>query len=239
MTSVKSNLEILAHEESPLGLLCLRRRRLLSDPDTVVTEITLNHEFLMSSLHTESERRLAASALRLHGGPGLNVLVGGLGLGYTAREVLRSPRVASLDVVEYLPQVVDWLRQELFPTASELNSDRRCTVSVGDIYARLQDPPAERFDLILIDVDHSPEEMLSPSSGGFYTDAGLNAAGAHLAPGGWLGVWSYADHPRFTEALRRTFRAVRVEQATFLNRLSGENETNWLFFAGDPHPENS
>jgi hypothetical protein len=60
-----SNIEILAYEPTPLGFLCLRRRELLSDPGTVVTEITLNHEFLMSSANTISERHLARSALDL------------------------------------------------------------------------------------------------------------------------------------------------------------------------------
>ena len=79
-----SNLEILAYEMSPLGLLCLRRRELLSQPGTIVTEVTLNHEFLMSSLYTDSERALAQTALQMHSGKDLQVLVGGLGLGYTA-----------------------------------------------------------------------------------------------------------------------------------------------------------
>ncbi len=52
-----SQLEILAYEETPLGPLCLRRRELLSEPGTFVTEVTLNHEFLMSSYNTDSERR--------------------------------------------------------------------------------------------------------------------------------------------------------------------------------------
>ena len=51
----KLNLEILAYEESPLGILCLRRRELLSEPGTIVTEVTLTHEFLMTSLYTDSE----------------------------------------------------------------------------------------------------------------------------------------------------------------------------------------
>ena len=56
-----SNFKVLAYEESPLGDLCLRRRELLSDPGTIVTEITLNQELLMSSYHTESERALSTS----------------------------------------------------------------------------------------------------------------------------------------------------------------------------------
>ncbi|MDP7206617.1 MAG: hypothetical protein QGH11_13660, partial [Pirellulaceae bacterium] len=64
----KLNLEILAYEESPLGMLCLRRRELLSDPGTIVTEVTLNHEFLMSSLYTDSEEALSRIALEIHEG---------------------------------------------------------------------------------------------------------------------------------------------------------------------------
>ena len=76
----KSNLEILAYEPSPLGPLCLRRRELLSQPGTIVTEMTLNHEFLMSSPYTDSERGLASTTLQMHSGTDLRVLVGGLGL---------------------------------------------------------------------------------------------------------------------------------------------------------------
>ena len=89
-----SNLKILASESTPLGPLCLRRRELLSRPGTVVIEITLNQELLMSSYNTISERQLAKSALDMNPEGDLRVLVGGLGLGYTAHEVLTSERVA-------------------------------------------------------------------------------------------------------------------------------------------------
>ena len=79
-----SNLEILAYETTPLGVLCLRRRELLSQPGTVITDITLDHELLMSSHYTASERALPAEALARHNGQNLSVLVGSLGLGYTA-----------------------------------------------------------------------------------------------------------------------------------------------------------
>ena len=72
--------EILAHEETSLGVLCLRRRELLGRPGTFATEITLNHEFLMSSYNTASERALADCALEFLGGDSndVRVLVGGL-----------------------------------------------------------------------------------------------------------------------------------------------------------------
>jgi spermidine synthase len=145
-----SNLEILAYEPSPLGFLCLRRRELLSQPGTIVTEVTLNHEFLMSSLYTESERALAQTALQIHSGEDLRVLVGGLGLGYTARETLLSDRVARVEVVELLPQVIDWVARGLVPLSSELRDERRLVVNQGNVYRRLAGPPGDLLDVILI-----------------------------------------------------------------------------------------
>ncbi len=229
------NIEILADESTPLGPLCLRRRELLSEPGTVVTEITLDHQLLMTSYYTASERALARIALELHPGTGLRVLVGGLGLGYTAHEALRSERVALLEVVEFLPEVVGWLERGLFPLAGALNDDERLRVTAGDVYARMTEPPADdtRFDLVLIDVDHSPDEMLADANAGFYTAAGLRAAKQHLAPGGVLGVWSYAESSPFADALRETFREVRVEAVTYENAQEGGDSSDWLFFARD------
>ena len=225
------NLEILAYEPSPLGMLCLRRREMLSRPGTIVTEVTLNHEFLMSSYHTASERALALSAIAMHGGKNLRVLVGGLGLGYTAREVLTSDNVGSLEVVELLPQVIDWLEQGLVPTSEELQSDERLAIVAGDVYARLAKPPEKTYDLILIDVDHSPDDQLSDANAPFYTEAGLAAAKQHLSAHGVLAVWSYAESSPFADALRRVFSEVAIEEVTFENEHIHEQQTDWLFFA--------
>ena len=235
----KSNIEILAYEQSPLGLLCLRRRELLSQPGTIVTEVTLNHEFLMSSLYTDSERALARTALQMHSGDELRVLVGGLGLGYTAREALLSGRVTRVEVVELLPQVIDWLARGLVPLSSELRGEMggetgkgpRLVVTQGDVYRRLAGEPDELFDLILIDVDHSPEERLDEGSISFYTTPGLQAARRHLAADGVLAVWSYAESSPFADALREVFEQVRVEPITYDNRLIDQQQTDWLFFA--------
>ncbi|MEO1983235.1 MAG: hypothetical protein ABGZ24_22210, partial [Fuerstiella sp.] len=71
-----TNLEILAYEDTPLGPLCLRRRELLSEPGTIVTEVTLNHEFLMSSYNTDSERAISNRSIEIHGSSNLTALVG-------------------------------------------------------------------------------------------------------------------------------------------------------------------
>ncbi|MGI9518652.1 MAG: spermidine synthase [Pirellulaceae bacterium] len=227
----KSNLEILAYEPSPLGVLCLRRRELLSLPGTIVTEVTLNHEFLMSSLYTDSERALAQTAVEWHSGDDLRVLVGGFGLGYTAHEALLTNRVAQVEVVELLPQVIDWLMRDLVPLSPELRDEPRLVVRQGDVYQQLAGPPGELFDVILIDVDHSPDERLDEASASFYTTAGLLAAQKHLAADGVLGIWSYAESSPFADALHAVFEQVRVEPVTWHNELIDEQRTDWLFFA--------
>ena len=73
--STSPRLEILEYCETELGVLCLRRRELLSSPGTIVTEVILDQEFLMSSYNTESENALATAALEWHGGRELDVLV--------------------------------------------------------------------------------------------------------------------------------------------------------------------
>ncbi|QDV11107.1 spermidine synthase [Rosistilla oblonga] len=229
----RPNFEILAYEDSPLGPLCLRRRELLSQPGTIVTEVTLNHEFLMSSLNTDSERQISNRAVEIHGGPNLKTLVGGLGLGYTAQELLKHENVASVDVIEYLPQVVDWLRQGLVPLSSELNAAEQLKIIAGDVYQRLTESPTDRYDLIVIDVDHSPSDQLGEEENGFYTRDGLLAAKAHLAEHGVLAVWSYAQSSQFSVALRETFESVHVEPVKTFNALVDHWQTDWLFFATD------
>lgn len=199
----------------------------------MVTEITLNHEYLMSSYNTLSERQLAAHALEMNTHENLQVLVGGLGLGYTAGEVLASPRVASVEVVEFLPQVIDWLDRGLFPLAEELKADSRLSLVAGDVFERLSRPPDKRFDLILIDVDHSPDENLGDANVSFYTEVGLLQAKAHLAPDGVLAVWSYAESSPFASALHSIFQDVAVKGVTFNNSLIDQINTDWLFFARD------
>jgi spermidine synthase len=222
--------EVIAAEETPLGLIWLRERALASEPGGVVAEISLDHEFLMSSATTDSERALSSRAIALHGGGALRALVGGLGLGATARELLRSPRIASVCVVELLQPILDWHAQGLVPLAAELRADPRFAVERGDVYLRLLAEPRERYDLILVDVDHSPEERLGPTSESFYAAASLARAKRQLAPAGVLGVWSYTESPRFEAELRAAFADVRAEPIAFANALDGVREENWLYF---------
>ena len=143
--------------------------------------------------------------------------------------------MAHVEVVEFLPQVIGWFRDGLIPLAEQLNAEPRLQVTQGDIYARLTGPavinsvPAQ-FDLIAIDVDHSPEDVLGDQSHGFYTEAGLRQTSEHLSSNGVLAVWSYDENTPLLEKMKHVFTDVSVEKVTVWNDLINEEQTDWLFF---------
>src|SRR5476651_2590424 len=122
---MSASFEELDYRQTPIGALSLRRRR---EPKLGVDvfEIKLGDEFLMSSLFTASEIALAQLGLAELSSDGLNVVVGGLGLGYTAQAVLAHKNVASLIVVEALEAVIDWHGRGLVPLGRELTTEARC-----------------------------------------------------------------------------------------------------------------
>ncbi|MER5468287.1 spermidine synthase [Streptomyces sp. NPDC002685] len=131
---MSARFEELDWRPTAMGEISLRRRRdPLSGDD--VYEVKLGDEYLMSSLFTTGEVELARLGLaELADGP-LDVAVGGLGLGYTARTALDDPRVRSLIVVDALAEVIDWHRRGLVPLGAGLTSDPRCRFVRGDFFA--------------------------------------------------------------------------------------------------------
>ena len=224
----------LAAEDTPMGEISLRRRRDLT-LDVDVYEVKLGDEYLMSSLFTVAERALADLGLTMvHGdadGRRLNVLVGGLGLGYTAANVLQDERVGSLVVVDALPEVIDWHRRELLPCSPALVRDARCELVHTDFFAMAW-PGDGGYDAILVDIDHTPRHVLHPSHAAFYSPDGLAAVAARLRDRGVFGLWS--DDPpeadeRFVSAMQEVFDEVRAEVVSFANPLTGGVSANTVY----------
>lgn len=223
--------EILDDCDTPFGRLTLRRRELLSRQGTIITEVTIDHVMLMSSHHTVSERALVEEALALHTGHDLRVLIGGLGLGYTAHEALASDRIATVDVVELVPQVIAWTREGKIPLAEALNAASALVLHQGSIFDGLAAAPDRSFDLILIDVDHAPDDLLHPVSRRFYTQDGLRAARRHLADHGVLALWSTAGNDEFARDLEAVFSRTQRRVIRWWNDLIDEEKEDVLFLA--------
>lgn len=226
------NYEELDFCQTELGELLLRRRLPVSMPDTWVYEVRLDERFLMSSLVHESEDELARLSLRRLEGAPWRVLVGGLGLGYTAAAVLAWEQVTALEVVEYLPEVIDWHTRELVPLAAELAADQRCRIVQGDCFQWIRSGTGGRYDAVLIDVDDSPEHLLSPGHGSFYTEVGLAQAQCSLQPGGVFALWTAGPElPDFLERMRRVFGQVDAEAVHFHNPLHSYDDVNTIYVA--------
>lgn len=231
------SIEELDCRETPMGELVLRRRRSPSVPDEPVYEVKLDDEMLMSSSVNASERALARLTLGRWRGESCDVLVGGLGLGYTAAEALEFAFVRRVMVVELLVPVIDWHLSRLVPIAGALLDDPRCTLVEGDFF-KLVAPGAPAgdeasYDAILLDIDHSPESWLQPRHGGFYTAGGLRGVSQHLRPGGVFGLWSASEPSReFLDLITRTLPRVQSDEVSFFNPHLGETDSNWVVVAG-------
>ena len=224
MTPMSALFEELDWSPTPIGPVSLRRRRDLRTGDDVY-EVKLGEAFLMSSLFTASEIALARLGLAAAKGARLDVVVGGLGLGYTAAAALDEERVASLTIVEFLEPVIGWHARGLVPLGPRLVGDPRCRIVHGDFFALAEtggfdpDMPDRRFDAILLDIDHTPDDLLDDDrSRGFYTRAGLCRVRDRLAPGGVFGLWSNEPPEEgFLARLTGVFDEARAEPVTFHN----------------------
>jgi spermidine synthase len=185
---------------------------------------------------------LARLGLAACDGRDLDVVVGGLGLGCTARAALEDRRVRRLQVVERLPTVVGWHERRLLPESPALVDDARCALVVGDFFALVADgapfghEPGQ-VDAVLLDVDHSPRHVLHPSHAALYTAAGLRRLADRLRPGGVFALWS--DDPPdapFLAELDAVFAAAAAHVVAFPNPLTAGESTNTVYVATTGRP---
>ena len=229
--------EELDWRPTPLGEISLRRRR---DPSLKVDvyEVKLDDDFLMSSLFTVAEEALATLALAAVDETELDVVVGGLGLGYTAGAALTDPRVRSLHVVEALEAVIDWHEGRMLPLSPALTDDPRCHFVLGDFFALVRSGTGfgsgtpTKADVVLLDIDHTPTHVLDASHAGFYSAGGLGRVADRLNPGGVFALWS--DDPpdeEFLALLRQVFGTADGHEVAFPNPLTGGTSSNGVYVA--------
>ncbi|GAA2261787.1 hypothetical protein GCM10009853_013600 [Glycomyces scopariae] len=215
------------------------RRRYDEEARSEVYEVKLGEEYLMSSLFPVAEIELARLGLARTPGTGLDVVVGGLGLGYTAQAALEDTRLKTLTVVEYSEAVIDWHREELVPDTEGLAADPRVHLLRSDFFAAAMgdasfhpDEPGRRYDAVLLDIDHTPRHVLHEPHTAFYTVEGLRGVAAKLHEGGCFAMWS--DDPAdddFMTALAEVFDDVENREIWFDNPYTGGQSSNSVYLA--------
>ena len=220
------------HDETPVGLSPREATsvidRAVSDRGEIVLrrrgddyEIISNGVFLMDTRNGESERLLVRAALDAYGTSagahagvagrtpeGVDLLIGGLGVGFSLDEAVRSASPRSICVVEIEPAVIAWHRDHL--GAGGL-ADPRVRVVCADLLTHLAEPgtgPTDGYDVVCLDVDNGPEWTVTDDNRALYGDHGLALLRSRLRPGGVLAVWSAAESAEFAARLAAAFPRV-------------------------------
>lgn len=216
----------LARAESERGELVLRERREGEGPR--VLELRANGVFVMDSREVGTELALATAALAEVEEPRA-VVVAGLGLGFTLREVLSDPRVEKAAVVEIEEALVGWMRDGTVPHGQTLLADERVSVVVADIGSALAEARPASYDLVLLDVDNGPGYLVHDGNAALYRQPFLTTVRGALRPGGVVAVWSAAESPDLQAALAGAFD--RCDARPMPVTLQDREETYWLYLA--------
>lgn len=236
--------EELDYQETSFGNISLRRRSEPRLDNHVLYEVKLGEEFLMSSLFVEAEEQLSIlslAALKRNGHDSdLDVVVGGLGLGYTALAALNDSAVKSLQVIDVMQPVISWHQRGLLPIGDVLATDPRSQLIHADFFA-LAIAKSNSFDpqktdhkvhAVLLDIDHSPSHWLNASNSEFYAQKSLQNMADKIHSGGVFGLWSNElPDSKFEDLLKQTFSKVESQIVNFPNPYSGGESINSIYVA--------
>jgi len=232
--------EELDYQKTPLGEISLRRRAEPRLEGTIIYEVKLGDEFLMSSLFPEAEIQLANIGLGELDGDSWDVVVGGLGLGYTAAAALKHTRTQSLLVIDVMEAVIDWHQRNIVPLGKELTSDPRCRLVHADFFEVASnskmgfylDSPEKLAHAVLLDIDHTPSHWLNPQNSTFYTADTLRQMVNKIHPGGIFGLWSDAPPDTgFIELLNSVFASSEAHIINFPNPYTRGESSNTIYLA--------
>jgi len=199
--------------------------------------IMLGANELMNSRLSGSEEALAkVSCRRIQSRRRPQVLIGGLGMGFTLRAALAElGSDARITVAELVPAVVAWARGPMAEIFGDSLADPRVIIREGDVGELIRSGRAT-YDAILLDVDNGPEGLTRRANDGLYDMAGLSAAEAALTPGGILGVWSSTPDRDFTHRLHRAGFAVEEIKVRANGTRGGARHVIWMAAKRDGQP---
>jgi len=190
---------VLDRVTTPRGELVLRRAG-------EHFEVISNGTFLMDTRDGRSERLLVRAALDRHPAP-RDLLIGGLGVGFSLQAAVADLRLRRIGVVEVEATVADWHRTHLAAVSSGALDDPRVQVVIADLGSWLASTTAA-YDVICLDVDNGPGWTVTDGNAALYGESGIALLVSRLRPGGVLAVWSAAAVPAYERLLSRHFDLV-------------------------------
>lgn len=231
--------EELDFQSTPLGDISLRRRSEPRLDNQIIYEVKLGDEFLMSSLFVEAEEQLSKLGLAQLKDNGhqndLSVVVGGLGLGYTAVTALGDPHVTQLRTIDVMQPVISWHQQGILPVGDVLSTNPRSELVHANFFNVAVDGEAgfmnnSPIHALLLDIDHSPSHWLNEQNHSYYTLDALTATANKIVKNGVFALWSN-DWPdnEFVALLDEVFTNTKAHVVRFDNPYSGGESINTVY----------
>ena len=215
----------VARGESERGEIVLRRR--IEDHAADALELRVNGVFVMDTRETGTEMELAAAALDLVEDP-RDVVVAGLGLGFTTQRVLADKRVERVMVVEIEDALIGWMRDGTIPHGPALLADKRVHIVDADIVMAVAEATST-YDLVLLDVDNGPGHLVHGTNARLYEPDFLASTRALLKRGGAVVVWSANPAPELRETMENVFGNCTEQRHDVL--LQGREEEYLLYLS--------
>lgn len=160
-------------------------------------------ELMNSRMHSSEDALAELGCKHISSTDTANVLVGGLGMGFTLAAALKTVSAGSqVTVAELVPEVVKWNQGPLGHCAGMPISDSRTSVYIGDV-ADCFEVKEPVYDSVLLDVDNGPEAFTHSANNNLYSRTSLNAIRQSIRVGGMLAVWSAWNDPKFTTLLKK------------------------------------
>ncbi|KMK78129.1 spermidine synthase [Alkalihalobacillus pseudalcaliphilus] len=171
-------------------------------------EIIYNGTFLMATYNGESERVLVQAITEKLMKPS-KLLIGGLGVGFSLEEALKSDQVIRVDVLEIEKAIIDWNERYLKKMNKAALQDPRTNIIHADLIEHIIKTD-EKYDGVCLDIDNGPDWTVVEMNDGLYSTKGILALKRIIAKGGYLSFWSATKSSHFVDKLKGHFKHVEV-----------------------------
>jgi len=198
-------------------------------------QIVCNGAFVIASSNERSSRALIAAARPYLPDRPLDVLIGGLGMGYALDEALDLPALRGVTLAEYEPLIVEWFTTHMRERAARVERDARSRIVVVDVRDLLAG--GARYDLIALDTDNGPRWLIRAGNAGLYEADGLRQTASVVRPDGVVVFWSPERYAAFESALEGAFGAVSAAPARDV--VEGRPIDYVMYVCREPRPAGS
>ena len=131
------------------------------------------------------------------------ILIGGLGLGFTLKSVLsHSSSFVKVDIVEIIPEIIDWNKTFLHGLNGSLLEDPRVNVVNADVSEIIFDTQSNFYDGIILDLDNGPVPMVDENNAKLYECSGIKKMNRKLRSNGRIAIWSAGPDLDFEDMLK-------------------------------------